>query len=89
MRDVGNCAGFRPVGSSVGCSAAARSLGLAETSPTLVNTTNSVGNEATLPFGCYWTHANPGGHRLGFNLNGDRNNADSHRASLCHRMLPF
>ena len=86
-RDVGNCDGSSFIETVEQCAAAAVELELDDIVP---DDLSRLGNEKTrLPHGCYWKDdwffmQRP---RLFFNPNGNRQNDDKNRFSLCSKPL--
>ena len=93
-REVGNCDGDSStfIESAEQCAAAAVALGLDDTVPNLnANGEDlmTVGGIPSNPHGCYWKEFNRGTHGasalLFFNPNGDRNDDDRRRVSICSK----
>lgn len=75
-RGVGNCDGFSYIETAEQCAAAAEVLGLSDVTP-------GNASAADNPYGCYWRGTSSVGSKLWFNSNGDRNDDDMGRVSLC------
>ena len=76
-REVGNCDGHAFIETAAQCAAAAVVLGLDDT--------DAGAGRAEGPLGCYWHAERGGNNRLLFNLNGDRNDDDTDRVSICSK----
>ena len=78
LRNVGNCDGYSFIDTVEQCVAAAARFGLGDTAP-LRNTL------ATDPYGCFFKSSEPQ-PGLYFNANGNRNDDDTTRISLCREV---
>ena len=92
QRSVGNCDGYNFIESEAQCAAAAAALTLPDLEPSIATSATDV------PHGCYWKELNPDGTnrlrsrrehnaaKLWFNPNGDQNDDDTTRVSLCREL---
>jgi len=91
LRAIGSCDGHAFVETAEQCAAAAEALGLEDTIPNSdangdINTRGYFGTgDVSRPHGCYWKEINLAGAQLFFNPDGDRDDNDTGRVSICSK----
>jgi len=89
-RSVANCDGYNFIETEAQCTAAASVFALSDLLPSIATSATAV------PHGCYWKERNPDGSnrlrrshnsvKLWFNPNGNQNDEDTTRVSLCREL---
>ena len=92
VRSVGNCDGHNFIETEAQCSAASAAWSLPDPTPSIATSGTEV------PHGCYWKQTSPDGSnrlrsrrahnsvKLWFNPNGNQNDDDTTRVSLCREL---